>query len=173
MRGGQAWRGGRPRDSETPAGCGAGKGRRRQPPPIDAAVSPQQFGEMAAICTVAATYVKLIRPTYRFHHQPRRLAWTLVFHSTRFQPPQLCLRFSFVTLSAEGLSRMNGEPNADENREGGIKAERGTGTQISGVAIGDDEERERLRESERASAAWTRRHESWRAASQGARWCSL
>lgn len=34
---------------------------------------------------------------------------------------------------------MNGKPNADESRDGGIKAERGTGTEISRGAIGDDE----------------------------------
>ena len=58
-------------------------------------------------------------------------------------------------LSAEALSRMNGEPNADENREGGIKAERGTGTEISGVAVGGDEG-EGETEGERESAVWTR-----------------
>lgn len=52
-----------------------GKADRNTPPPhIDAAVSPQQFWEMAAICTVAAIYMNLIQPTYRFHHQPCRLA---------------------------------------------------------------------------------------------------
>lgn len=48
-------------------------------PHIDAAVSPQQFWEMAAICTVAAIYMNLIQPTYRFHHQPYWPAWPSCF----------------------------------------------------------------------------------------------
>lgn len=62
MREGVRWSGSGPRDGEKPAGCGAGKGRQRRPPHIDAAASPQQFWEMAAICTAAAIYMNLLQP---------------------------------------------------------------------------------------------------------------
>lgn len=82
---------------------------------IDAAVSPQQFWEMAAICSRAAICMNLIQPTYRFHHQPCWLALTLVLGSTHDSPPhtrQNPVSASPSTLSrsaAEGLSGMNGK----------------------------------------------------------------
>lgn len=59
-----------------------------------------------------------------------------MFHPS--QPSFRFLSFAFVTLSAEGLSRMNGKPNADENREGGREAESGRGREKRRGAIGDD-----------------------------------
>lgn len=56
-----------------------------------------------------------------------------MFHSSRPRPP-----LSASPPVAEGLSGMNGKPHADGNREGGIKAERRAGTEISCCAIGAD-----------------------------------
>lgn len=86
----------RPRDGEKPAGCCAGKGRQRHPPILTLpSHHNNSSGKWPPSCTVAAIYMELIQPTYRFHHQPRWLVWPSCFTP----PTESLLSFSFVTVT--------------------------------------------------------------------------